>query len=188
MGSDELEELYEALGESQRLGFLGDRPIVDVVGHAQLFVGALDGLESVGGGQLSLIDLGSGGGVPGLVVAQSRPDVRITLLDRRTKRTDFLQRIVSRLGWGDRVKVVAGDALKFAADERGMFDGALARGFGPPASTLRVASTLIRAGGRVVISDPPGGDRWSVGLLDELGVERLPSDHRMAVFQGKLTE
>ena len=185
MRSDQLNELHEALGESQRLGFLGDRAIADVVEHALLFVDALGDLTSVGGGTPHVVDLGSGGGVPGLVIAQQRPEMKLILLDRRTKRTDFLQRIVSRLGWGERVDVVAGDAELFANEYGGIFDGVVARGFGPPEKTLRICAALIREGGRIVISEPPEGDRWAPSLLTRLSLERLPADGRMAVFQGK---
>jgi 16S rRNA (guanine527-N7)-methyltransferase len=185
MGSGQLNELYEALGASQRLGFLGDRPIDEVVEHARLFVTALDGLHSTQGGHPNVVDLGSGGGVPGLVVAYYRPDVALTLLDRRTKRTDFLRRVVSRLGWNERVDVVADDATNLVKSKRGLFDGVVARGFGPPDQTLTIAAALIRPGGRAVISEPPQGDRWSPTLLVRLGVERLTSEGRVAVFERK---
>jgi len=185
MRSNQLHELYEALGESQRLGFLGDRAITEVVAHASEFVEALDGLTSFGGGGPFVVDLGSGGGVPGLVIAQQRPEIELVLLDRRTKRTDFLQRIVARLEWGERVEVVVRDAEVFARERRGTFDGVVARGFGPHEQTLSIAASLIRPGGRVVISEPPNGDRWDPDLLARLNLERLQSDNRMAVFQGK---
>ena len=82
-GAELEEQLHEALGRAQRLGFLGERPIPEVIAHARGFVSALG--EVTG----SVIDLGAGGGVPGLVIAVDRPDLAITLLDRRTKRTDF---------------------------------------------------------------------------------------------------
>ena len=44
-----------------------------------------------------MLDIGSGGGLPGLVIAHDRPDVHVTLIDRREKRTDLLQRQVTRL-------------------------------------------------------------------------------------------
>ena len=37
------------------------------------------------------------GGLPGLVIAHDRPDVHVTLIDRREKRTDLLQRQATRL-------------------------------------------------------------------------------------------
>ena len=46
----------------------------------------------------TVVDLGSGGGVPGLVIARARPDLRLVLVDRRAARTDHLPRLVRRLG------------------------------------------------------------------------------------------
>ena len=107
-----------------------------------------------------MIDLGSGGGVPGLVIAHDRPDLHVTLLDRRTKRTDFLERSVRRLGWTERVSVVA--PMSHRSTPTPSFDAAVARGFGPPAETLTVAARLRdEPVAHVVISEPPTGDRWA---------------------------
>jgi 16S rRNA (guanine527-N7)-methyltransferase len=169
--------LVGALTEAQHLGFLGARPITEVIEHAGSFVEALQELSS----DECVIALGSGGGVPGLVIASERPDLRVTLLDRRTKRTDFLERSVRRLGWAERVSVVATDVAAFRPDP--LFDAVVARGFGPPAETLAVAARLVRVGGRVVISEPPTGDRWDDGALERAGVERVSGPmERVAVF------
>ena len=159
--------LVAALEQSQRLGFLGARPIPEVIAHARGFVRALadhDDLHTV-------LDLGAGGGVPGLVIAHDRPDLHVTLLDRRAKRTDFLERVVRRLEWADRVTVVCADVADFRPDDR--FDAVVARGFGPPSFTLSVAAGLVRPGHPIVISEPPEADRWDDGLIDRLGVRRL---------------
>lgn len=162
-----LTELEQVLRESQRLGFLGARPIPEVVAHARSFVQALDPVTG------SVIDLGSGGGVPGLVIAHDRPDLSVVLADRRAKRTDFLRRVVSRLKWEERVEVVAGDVSSMVDRTPHTFDAVVARGFGPPDATLSIASALVRVGGRAVISEPPSGDRWDPDLLAELGVLRV---------------
>jgi 16S rRNA (guanine527-N7)-methyltransferase len=155
--------LHEVLGDAQRLGFLGARPIEEVIEHARRFV---DALESTDG---SIVDLGSGGGVPGLVIAHDRPDLRVTLIDRRTKRTDFLARAVGRLGWTGRVEIIADDVGRVAAENPSSFDAAVARGFGPPATTLELAIRLVRPGGTIVISEPPEGDRWADVALVRAG-------------------
>ena len=49
-------------------------------------------------GASSLIDVGSGGGMPGIPVAIARPDLAVTLLDANTKKTAFLQQAVIELG------------------------------------------------------------------------------------------
>ena len=183
MGSGQLSELHEALGESQRLGFFGDRPIAEVIEHATSFARALDGLERSDGLPVEVVDLGSGGGIPGLVIAYMRPDFDVTLIDRRTKRTDFLHRVVMRLGWSERITILSQDVNLLVASDPRRFDAVVARGFGPPEETLKVASELVRAGGRAVISEPPVGDRWSSEMLTTLGFDRLSMTDRVVCFE-----
>ena len=76
---------------------------MEVIEHARSFVAALSGVTG------SVIDLGAGGGVPGLVVAVDRPDLQLTLLDRRTKRTDFLAQMIRRLDLTAHTHVLAAD-------------------------------------------------------------------------------
>ncbi len=168
--------LHDVLAESQRLGFLGARPIDDVVDHARGIVRELDGVSG------RVVDLGAGGGVPGLIVAHDRPDLAVVLADRRTKRTDFLERVVRRLGWADRVEVVAGDVRSLAAGGVA-FDAAVARGFGPPMVTLRVAVELARRGGRIVITEPPGGDRWDAAAVAAAGAVECRRGRGVIVFE-----
>jgi 16S rRNA (guanine527-N7)-methyltransferase len=173
-------ELSAALAESQRLGMLGDRPIADVIDHAGAFVQALD--EVTG----TVVDLGSGGGVPGLVIAWARPDLRLVLLDRRSSCTDHLRRLVSRLGLAERVEVRTVDATTLGGRRAGSADAVVARGFAAPPSTLRAAAPLVRSGGLVVVSEPPREelDRWPQELLDEVGlVATAHADRRVAVFR-----
>lgn len=55
----------------------------------------------------TLMDVGSGGGMPGIPTAICRPDLQITLLDANTKKTAFLQQAVIELGL-ENVTVAAG--------------------------------------------------------------------------------
>ena len=156
--------LAEALSEAQRLGFLGARPIKEVIEHSRAFVRALDGRLG------RVVDLGSGGGVPGLVIAIDRPDLDIVLIDRRTKRTDFLARMVRRLDLVDRVEILPADVTVAIDRWPGCFEIVVARGFGPPETTLRAGLKLMTPTGAVVISEPPSGHQWQEPLLAELGV------------------
>jgi 16S rRNA (guanine527-N7)-methyltransferase len=161
------DELAAALVDAQRLGFLGSRPIPDVIAHARGFVRALADYGPVS----SVLDLGSGGGVPGLVIAHDLPATAVTLLDRRAKRTDALERVVRRLQWQQRVTVISADVAHFRPRE--LFDAVVARGFGPPEFTLSVAARLVRPGHPIVISEPPDADRWDDDLLDRLQLRRV---------------
>ena len=170
------EHLLETLRDAQRFGFFGDRPVEEAAEHARGFVDALGPLDP----GRRVVDLGSGGGLPGLVLADAYPDCRITLIDRREKRTDFLRRAAMRLGY-DHVEVIAGDVVALVDDVRAgvrpAFDAATARGFGPPSATLTLARGLIGSGGRIVISEPPAGDRWNVELLQQLDLTRVAVGH-----------
>ena len=165
MGGETAPELIAVLEDAQRLGFLGSRPIPEVIDHARGFIRALEHRGSIA----TVLDLGSGGGVPGLVIAHDVPGAHVTLLDRREKRTDALERFVRRLGWQHRVSVVCEDVGTF----EGVFDAVVARGFGPPEFTLSSAARLVRSGHPIVISDPPGVERWDDRLLERLGLRRV---------------
>ena len=89
--------LIRIFSAAQRIGALGSQPIKDMIAHACAFADALP--LSV----RTCVDLGSGAGVPGLVIAIARPEIQLTLVDRRSKRTDALQRSVKALGIEDRV-------------------------------------------------------------------------------------
>ena len=166
MRSEPVPELVAVLEDAQRLGFLGSRPISEVIAHARGFVRAIENRGHI----RSVLDLGSGGGVPGLVIAHDLPSTHVTLLDRRAKRTDALERSVRRLGWHERVSVVCADVATFRRD--GSFDAVVARGFGPPAFTLASASRLVRPGHVIVISEPPAGNRWDDELVRRLGLRQ----------------
>lgn len=121
-----------------------------------------------------VLDLGSGGGLPGLVIATARPGLDLTLLEARQRACRFLREAVSDLGRPD-VAVVEARAEEAArrADLRETFDAVVARSFGPPPVTAECAVGFLRAGGHLVVSEPPGegdGSRWPADGLDRLGL------------------
>lgn len=164
-----VDELDAVLEEARALGFLGPSSIVSQRRHAEAFLNVLRPAEAV-------LDLGSGGGIPGLVLAARMPESRVVLLDGRQRSTDFLQRAVRRLGWIERVTVLAGRAEALGHDPalRGTFDTVVARGFGPPAATAECAAALLRVGGQLVVSEPPepSDTRWPAATLRQLGLAR----------------
>ena len=167
--------VHEILTDAQRIGALGLRPISEVIEHAGAFAFALPGECR------TVVDLGSGAGVPGLVIAEMRPELSVTLVDRRAKRTDALERAVRALGWSDRVRVVCGDVgmMSRSPEWAGHFDAVVSRGFGPHETTLRLSAALAAPGGVVILSEPPDDvpNRWNPDLVARLGLsepERLP--------------
>ncbi len=175
-------DLVQALEEAQRLGMLGARPIDEVLTHSQIYLQGLHGVQG------RVADLGSGGGVPGLVIAVNRTDLEVWLIERREARADFLRRVVQRLGLGDRVLVHAVDAAQIARQHPEEFEAVTARGFGPPEATLGIARKLMSPHGRIVISDPPSGNRWPMGVVADLGLVRSVHEGesgRVSVFHVK---
>jgi 16S rRNA (guanine527-N7)-methyltransferase len=167
--------LTAVLERARRLGVLGPGPIETHVEHAAGFVNAL---TSVAPGSL-VIDLGSGAGIPGLVVAEARPDLELVLLDAMEKRTALLDDAVTAMGLGGRVRVVTGRAEVLGHDDawRGMAGAVTARSFGPPATTAECAAPLLRLTGVLVVSEPPAGpDRWPPEGLTELGLVSATTD------------
>jgi len=161
--------LLGVLERARRLGVLGPGPVDEHVVHAERFIDALEDLPT---GSV-VVDLGSGAGVPGLVVADRRRDLRLALLESLERRAALLDEAVAELGWQDRVTVLHARAEEVGRDTewRGRADAVLARSFGPPATTAECAAPLLRVGGRLVVSEPPdGSDRWPAEGLAALGM------------------
>lgn len=120
-----------------------------------------------------VLDLGSGGGLPGLVLAETNPALILVLLDSAVRRCRFLREAVTRLELGDRVEVVEERAETAARRRalRGTFDAVVARSFGSPAVTAECAVGFLRLGGSLVVSEPPeAGNRWNPEGLADLGL------------------
>ncbi len=162
------DRLHRVLSEIQRRGGIGRVVIDDAIAHAELFVTALP--DEMNGGRL--VDLGSGGGLPGLVIAASRPDLVVTLVERRDKRADLLRFGVRGLDAMARVRVVSGDVHTVVRREAGEFDVVTARSFGPVSEVLQLAEMLLRPGGCLIVSEPPpGSDRLPDGAVSVMMVD-----------------
>ncbi|MEK7410176.1 MAG: RsmG family class I SAM-dependent methyltransferase [Actinomycetota bacterium] len=174
------EGLLQVLTEAKRIGTIGTASCADVIAHSAWFADALP--ADVG----RVIDLGSGAGVPGLIVAILRPKLHVTLVDRRAKCADALHRAVSVLSLGDRVSVCCDDAerLNRLPNWHRSFDAAMSRGFGPPLSTLAVSVLFVRLGGVVVVSEPPADvpDRWHGTNLAGMGLSNPQRIGSVGVF------
>lgn len=94
-----------------------------------------------------IVDIGSGAGLPGLVLAIVRPDVKVTLIEPLQRRCDFLNEVISDLKITDRVKVLRGRAQDFKGINA---DVVTARAVAPLAKLLTWALPLTKKGGEVL--------------------------------------
>jgi 16S rRNA (guanine527-N7)-methyltransferase len=123
----------------------------------------------------AFLDLGSGGGLPGLAFAAALPGSRGTLLDSQHRRTAFLAEAVAALGWSERIEVVTARAEDAARDpeHRGRYDVVTARSLAAPAVTAECAVGFLSPGGRLFVSEPP---EHAAGRWDEAGLATLGFD------------
>jgi 16S rRNA (guanine527-N7)-methyltransferase len=149
---------------------LGPGPVEVHLDHAEAMAASV-GADFRG----RFLDLGSGAGVPGLILLALWPAASAVLLDARKRRCSFLEAAVSGLGLSDRASIACGRAEELARHEdfRGAFDLVVTRGFGPPATTAECAVGFLAAGGRLAVSEPPGEadpKRWPAAGLAEVGL------------------
>lgn len=122
----------------------------------------------------SWLDLGTGGGLPGLVLAILQPEVAWTLLDSTRKKVEAVRGFAEELGLRN-VAVVAGRAEQLGRDPayRERFEGVVSRAVAPLPVLIELCRGFVGAGGRVVAVKGP---RWreevvaSGPALRELGL------------------
>ena len=171
--------LVEVLEDARARGFLGPTDLELQVEHALGFARAFEQAHALSGRDRHSVptrwlDLGSGGGLPGLVLAENWLSTPGVLLDSANRRTTFLSEAVHRLGWDDRVEVVRARAEDAGRDSelRGSFDVVWARSFGSPPVTAECSAPFLASGGFLVVSEPPTTGVGGTATLDR---ER-PSD------------
>ncbi|MBV9659679.1 MAG: class I SAM-dependent methyltransferase [Acidimicrobiales bacterium] len=168
------------LEEAQRRGLVGSGPVAT---HVQR---AIDTSSCVARPPHRMLDLGSGGGLPGLPLALLWPAAQVVLLDGSLTRARFLEETVEALELSSRVSVLDVRAeVAGRGDMRGTFDLVVARSFGSPAVTAECAAPLLSVGGRLVVAEPPGGrpDRWDPAGLDLLGLRATATITEPSAFQ-----
>jgi 16S rRNA (guanine527-N7)-methyltransferase len=95
----------------------------------------------------SVVDIGSGAGLPGIVLAILRPESRLTLLEPMARRTSFLHECVAALGLRN-VEVIRGRAEEFAGKLAA--DVVTSRALAPLEKVATLSAGLARPGGRVL--------------------------------------
>lgn len=102
----------------------------------------------------SVVDVGSGAGLPGIPVSLARPDLRVTLLEPLLRRANFLTSVVEELDLGDRVTVVRGRAVlpgdKDPLGHHGLYDVVTSRAVAPLARLVSWCAPLMAPEGAIV--------------------------------------
>lgn len=122
---------------------------------------------------LRVIDLGTGGGFPGVPLKIVFPGIRLTLAESVSKKTAFLDTLVEALGLNDVDAVTMRvEELARTEDYRGQFDVALARGVASMSVLVEYALPLCKGHGTLLAwkgKDGPAETAAAANALSELG-------------------
>jgi 16S rRNA (guanine527-N7)-methyltransferase len=164
--------LVGVLARSRDLGFLGPGPLEQQLEHSRAFARLVE--DHLGGPPVRFLDLGAGGGLPGLVLLERWPASTAVLVDAQERRCRFLIDEIAALGWESRAEARWGRAEALAREPglRASFGLVVARGFGPPAVTAECAVGFLAPGGVLAVTEPPEGSgeaRWPADGVGQLG-------------------
>lgn len=168
-------------------------PAAVATGHVVDSLSAVPWLRARGVDRI--LDLGSGGGFPGLPIASALPDAHVTLLEPVGKKAAFLRAVVAATGLRARVTVSAGRAEALAAEpaRRGTWSVVTARAVASTADLVELAIPLLAVGGALVAwkrGDLAGELAAAARAIDALGggtieVHDVPvddlRDHRLVI-------
>jgi 16S rRNA (guanine527-N7)-methyltransferase len=143
--------------------------------HVDESLGALETVERFEG---SIVDVGSGGGAPGIPLAAALPCREVTLLEAHRRTCDFLE------GWTrefPNLRVVCGRAEEQPVDSYGV---AIAKALAPPPVAAEWCLPLVAPGGAAVLFVGPSAEAERVAAVAErLAAELVESPPGMLVLQ-----
>ena len=116
----------------------------------------------------TLLDVGTGAGLPGIPLAIARPEMRVTLLDSSHKKCAFLQQAKTELGLAN-VDVVCDRVENWKPQHR--YDVVISRAFSDLADFVQQAQHLVAPGGKLIAMK-------GVYPFDEIA--RVPATHRVS--------
>jgi 16S rRNA (guanine527-N7)-methyltransferase len=129
--------------------------------RAMLVEDALRGVDVVRAFEGPIVDVGSGGGSPGIPLAAALPDRAVTLLEANARKAHFLERAAAGF---PNVTVVRGRAEEQGTDR---FGAAVAKALAPPPVALEWALALVRPGGTAVLWLGPAVDLEQLARVAE---------------------
>jgi 16S rRNA (guanine527-N7)-methyltransferase len=116
-----------------------------------------------------VVDVGSGGGLPGIPLMLARPDLELTLIEADQAKAAFLVHACAMLGL-EGVEIVARRAEEAGHDPRlrEAFDVAVARALAPMPVLAELCLGLVRVGGRLLAQKTEGEDYGAAGHAIEV--------------------
>src|SRR5437868_11729569 len=130
---------------------------------------ALRALDLVRSFEGPIVDVGSGGGSPGIPLAQALPEREVTLLEASRRKCDFLER------WAPpNARVVWGRAEEQEPDSYGV---AVAKALAPPTVAAEWTLALVRPGGAAILFVGLSADLAAVARVSDRLGGGLPEEH-----------
>ena len=136
---------------------------------------------------LRLVDIGSGAGLPGIVIALARPDLRVTLVEPLQRRVDFLTEVVAKLDIP--VEVIRGRAEIV----KKQFEVVTARAVAPLEKLIQISWHMIPKGGQLLAIKGEGAQaeldttklkKGSTAKIHEISLPNLPVARVVEVGKG----
>ena len=165
-------ELEEVWAGARQAGVLGGHSVETFSRHADGFI-IDDWQDDDWQDQKRFIDIGTGAGLPGVLLALKLPSSHWTLVDASERRCTFASAAVSAFGLEDKVSVVHArvEELAHLTHYREQFYGAVARMFGTPPELAECGLPLLKTGGKLVVSvSARTKQQWlDADILDTIG-------------------
>lgn len=120
--------------------------IYDLIEDSKLFLGHIDFCEG-----LRILDLGTGGGIPGVMIKIHHPEIQLTLVDSIQKKIKAVTDIVKNLGM-ENVEVLCSRAEELAKSKyyKNKFDYIVARSVAALDDLVKWSKDLVKPGGMLI--------------------------------------
>ncbi len=149
----------------------------------------LDSLAAVSAfeGAKNVLDVGAGGGLPGIVLAIARPDMQVSLIDTVHKKTAFLTQVKAELG----LKNVTVYTMKVQDLKAGPFDVITSRAFADLSDFVNWSGHLLQEGGRFIAlkGTAPADEQerlpgeWKVRELRPIKVPKVEAERHLVFIE-----
>ena len=189
LGDDQVEKLLDYLALLNKWNSVYNLTSVrDPMQMVTLHV--LDSLAAVPAfaGAANVLDVGAGGGLPGMVLAISRPDMKVSMIDTVHKKTAFLNQVKAELELGN-VTVYTKKVQELEVKTK--FDVITSRAFADLSDFVNWSGHLLAEGGQFIAlkGTAPAEERerlpapWKVQKLEPLAVPGLDAERHLVFIQ-----